>query len=90
MENAKLVARKLSDVQFKFLEDEFGVDEQTFRALSDDALDALYDEIGFVEVEETMNADKESRDITERGKIAVGIVTLIGNELYAQEDDEGE
>lgn len=88
MENAKLVAGKLSEVQYNFLADEFGIDEQTFQTLSDDALDDLYDEIGFIEAEETMNADKENRDLTERGKIAVGIVTLIGDELYSPDGKE--
>lgn len=82
MGNAKLIAGKLSDDQFKFILDEFGVDEDAFLALPDDALDDLYDEIGFIEVEETMAADDQDRGLSDRGKAAVGIVTLIGNELY--------
>lgn len=86
MGNAEQVAGKLSDVQYNFLANEFGIDKQAFRVLDDDALDDLYDEIGFIEAEETMNADKENRDLTERGKISEGIVTLIGNELYGPDD----
>lgn len=90
MGNAKLVAEKLSDVQFRFILSEFGIDEVAFRALSDDDLDNLYDEIGFIEVEETMAADEQERELTDRGKVAVSIVTLIGNELYQSDDEDTE
>lgn len=50
--------------------------------MSDDEIDELYDQIADIEVDETVDADRDGRDLTERGKTAEGIVTVIGNELY--------
>ena len=82
MGNAGLVLDVLNLIQFDFIEQEFGYTKEAIAAMSDDEIDELYDQIADIEVDETVDADRDGRDLTERGKTAEGIVTVIGNELY--------
>ena len=82
MGNAGLVLDVLNQIQFDFIEQEFGYTKEAIAAMSDDEIDELYDQIADIEVDETVDADRDGRDLTERGKTAEGIVTVIGNELY--------
>ena len=93
--NAEVVLDVLSQTQLGFIEQEFGYTREAIASMSDDEIDELYDQIADIEVDETVDADGEGRDLTERGKTAEGIVTAIGNELYRpdgkpdmDEDDE--
>lgn len=80
--SAEAVLDVLSQTQLDFIEQEFGYTKETIAAMSDDEIDELYDQIADIEVDETVDADRDGRDLTERGKTAEGIVTVIGNELY--------
>ena len=80
--SAEAVLDVLSQTQLDFIEQEFGYTKEAIAAMSDDEIDELYDQIANIEVDETVDADRDGRDLTERGKTAEGIVTVIGNELY--------
>lgn len=80
--SAEAVLGVLSQTQIDFIEQEFGYTKEAIAAMSDDEIDELYDQIADIEVDETVDADRDGRDLTERGKTAEGIVTVIGNELY--------
>ena len=80
--SAEAVLDVLSQTQRDFIEQEFGYTKEAIAAMSDDEIDELYDQIADIEVDETVDADRDGRDLTERGKTAEGIVTVIGNELY--------
>lgn len=80
--SAEAVLDVLSQTQLDFIEQEFGYTKEAVAAMSDDEIDELYDQIADIEVDETVDADRDGRDLTERGKTAEGIVTVIGNELY--------
>ena len=80
--SAEAVLDVLSQTQLDFIEQEFGYTKEAIAAMSDEEIDELYDQIADIEVDETVDADRDGRDLTERGKTAEGIVTVIGNELY--------
>ena len=80
--SAEAVLDVLSQTQLDFIEQEFGYTKEAIAAMSDDEIDELYYQIADIEVDETVDADRGGRDLTERGKTAEGIVTVIGNELY--------
>lgn len=85
MGEAEKVISILSEEQLDFISSELGCDMDALSKMDDDAVDDLYDRICDIEVEETVAAD--DNELSDRGKMAVGIVTVIGNELYSQEDD---
>lgn len=90
MSDAQKAVKLLSQVQLDFIEVEIGVDKEAIEKMSDQEFSDLYDTICDIEVEETMKSEDEGTEPSEREKMAENIVTLLGNELYAQEDDEGE
>ena len=85
--NAEVVFDVLSQTQLDFIEQEFGYTREVIASMSDDEVDELYDQIADIEVDETVDADRDGRDLTERGKTAEGIVTVIRNELYRPDDE---
>ena len=85
--NAEVVFDVLSQTQLDLIEQEFGYTREVIASMSDDEVDELYDQIADIEVDETVDADRDGRDLTERGKTAEGIVTVIGNELYRPDDE---
>lgn len=85
--NAEVVLDVLSQTQLDFIERELGYAREAIKAMSDDEIDEMYDQIADIEVDETVDADRDGRDLTERGKTAEGIVTIIGNELYRPDDE---
>lgn len=87
--SAEAVLDVLSQTQLDFIEQEFGYTKEAIAAMSDDEIDELYDQIADIEVDETVDADRDGRDLTERGKTAEGIVTVIGNELYRPDGELG-
>ena len=90
MNDAQKAVKLLSQVQLDFIEVEVGVDKEAIEKMSDQKFSDLYDTICDIEVEETMKSEDEGTEPSEREKMAENIVTLLGNELYSQEDDEGE
>lgn len=87
---ADVVLRVLSQTQLEFIKEELGNDKDAIRNMGDDEIDQMYDRICDIEIDETVDADREGRDLTERGKTAEGIVTVIGNELYRPNDEPAE
>ena len=87
--SAEAVLDVLSQTQLDFIEQEFGYTKEAIAAMSDDEIDELYDQIADIEVDETVDADRDGCDLTERGKTAEGIVTVIGNELYRPDGEPG-
>lgn len=85
--SAEVVLNALSQTQIDFIEAELGFGREAIAAMSDDDIDQMYDRISDIEVDETVDADREGRELTERGKTAEGIVTVIGNELYRPDDE---
>lgn len=90
MSDAQKAVELLSQVQLDFIEVEIDVDKEAIEKMSDQEFSDLYDTICDIEVEETMKSEDEGTEPSEREKMAENIVTLLGNELYAQEDDEAE
>lgn len=88
MDDAKKVADLLDDSQLDFVQNEFGHDPDALGSLSNEDFEKLYDRLGDIEVEETMAAG--DGELSDRGKMAESIVTLIGNELYRPEDEPEE
>ena len=84
----KTVEAALSKEQLDFIQSEFGHDVDALGVLEDDDIDSLYDKLCDIEVEETMAAG--DGELSDRGKMAESIVTVIGNELYGSEDEPEE
>ena len=84
----KTVEAALSKEQLDFIQSEVGQDVDALGVLEDDDIDSLYDKLCDIEVEETMAAG--DGELSDRGKMAADIVTVIGNELYSQGDDPDE
>ena len=84
----KTVEASLSKEQLDFIQSEFGHDVDALGVLEDDDIDSLYDKLCDIEVEETMAAG--DGELSDRGKMAESIVTVIGNELYGSEDEPEE
>ena len=90
MKNADKVMGLLSEAQLSFIEAELGGSRSDVGNMSDEEIAAMYDRICDIEVNETIDANEG--DLSERGKMAERIVTILGNELYRPEDepdDEG-
>lgn len=81
----KAVEDALSKEQLDFIQTEFGHDPDALGVLEDDDIDNLYDRLCDIEVEETMAAG--DGELSERGKMAESIVSVIGNELYRPDDE---
>lgn len=77
--------RLLSDVQLKFIRDEFGVSEDDLLQKTEDELDELYDRLCEIEIDETMSCDDGK--LSERGDTASSIVTVLGNEIAKSQGD---
>lgn len=84
----KAVEDALSKEQLDFIQTEFGHDPDALGVLEDDDIDNLYDRLCDIEVEETMAAG--DGELSERGKMAESIVSVIGNELYRPDDEPEE
>ncbi len=84
----KAVEDALSKEQLDFIQAEFGHDPDALGVLEDDDIDRLYDRLCDIEVEETMAAG--DGELSERGKMAESIVSIIGNELYRPDDEPEE
>ncbi len=88
MDDVKRAFCLLDEDQLQFIQDEFGYAPDAISVLSNEDFEKLYDHIGDIEVEETMAA--EDGELSERGKMAESIVTVIGNELYRPDDEPEE
>jgi hypothetical protein len=75
----------LSKKQLDFIFDEFKIDKDFLESMSEDELNNLYDDVCDIEVDETLKADDS--ELSERGKTAVEIVTIMGEAIAKQYED---
>ena len=80
--------REMTERQKKFICDEFRITEDDLMNSTEEELDAIYDGLCEIEIEETVPGE-----LTDRGKIAEDLVTLMGlaiakDEGYLDEDDD--
>ncbi len=82
-EDMKGAIQYLTEEQLDFIEREFGFSKEALFSLDEDSIyDDVYDKCCDIEIEETIDAlDRENEEITDRGRIASDIVTLLGNTL---------
>lgn len=72
----------LSKKQFDFISSECGVSVDEIKKADEDQVLSLYDIVCDIEIDETVKADEEESDeLSERGKMAENIVTIIGNNI---------
>lgn len=81
----KKAVKLLSDVQLKFISDEFAVTKSKLLKMPEAELDGLYDKLCDIEVEETIKSDDGK--LSERGDTASSIVTVLGNEIAKSQGD---
>lgn len=87
MSDASKVLKELGVSQLGFIEEELSYSKDDIASMSDDEVAKLYDRIADIEVEEVCKAEG-TKNVSERGNMAADIVTVIGNELYAIEEDD--
>jgi len=88
MSDAEKVKKLLSQSQLDFIKEEFGHDPKAIGSMSDDEIDYLYERIADIEIDETISAGEGK--LSDRGRMAESIVTLVGNELYRPDDEDDE
>ncbi len=71
--------RLLNDEQISFIENELRISRKILFSMDDKDADAVYDEIGLIEADEIISAGDGS--LSNRGKLATDIVTILGNAL---------
>lgn len=77
-------AKGLSDIQKKFLTDEFGIASEAIGDITESRWDEIYDILCDMEVDEISNAGDS--ELSQRGEIICGLVTLFGNAIAENED----
>lgn len=85
MNAGKVVEETLSEKQLGFIKAEFGHDLDALRGMDDDDIDYIYEKLCDIEVDETIAAG--DGELSDRGKMAVSIVTAIGEKLYRPNDE---
>ena len=79
MSEFKAGVEKLNEDQLEFIRDELGITPEEISTFSDDEFDEkVYDPMCDIEIEETPLDDS---DLSDRGKLAESIVTVLGNSL---------
>ena len=80
----------MTDSQIDFICKESGLAPDELRDAPEEKLDEIYDLLCDIEIEET---DESGEGLSERGEIAEGLVTLMGNAIAESEgyldEDEG-
>ncbi len=81
----KEVIKNLSQKQLDFIHSELGYDKEHLDAMSEDEFyDNVYDKCCDIEVETTCEAG--DGELSERGKIAESLVTVLGNSIEDVEE----
>ena len=80
----------MTEAQKQFICDEMGFSADELDNASEEQLGEVYDVLCDIEIEETTDDD----ELSERGKLAESLVTLMGNAIaesegYLDENDEG-
>lgn len=78
----KKAFESLSQEQFDFIEKEIGKTHENVAAMTESEISDLYDAICDIEVEMTIDAG--DGELSERGKIAESIVTIVGNSIMEE------
>lgn len=73
----------LSNAQIEFICNEFGISAEKLFSMNEKESNDLYDELGLIEADEIVIADEGS--LSPRGKMATGIVNVLGNALAKDE-----
>lgn len=88
MNDAEKILTVLSKSQLSFIESELGISAEQIKEMTDDSVSDMYEKVSWIEVDETIAADKErDGEYSDRERMAEGIVTLIGNTLYRPADE---
>ena len=69
----------LTNKQIKFIVAECNINADDIESLDEDSINRIYECICDIEVEETINAG--DNELSERGKTAEKIVTMVGNKI---------
>ena len=75
--------RLLNRSQNEFISKELGFSEEQLKEMDDESFSDIYDRICDIEVDETLNAGEG--EMSERGEMAVSIVTVVGNAMAETE-----
>lgn len=76
------ILKGLSKKQLEFMSIECGVSVEKIKKADENQVLSLYDVVCDIEIDETVKADdSESDELSERGKMAENIVTIIGNNI---------
>ena len=74
--------KEMNKQQIEFIEKEFGIDSDSLTVLDEDKIyEKIYDPCCVIEEVETVATLDDNTELSERGKIASEIVTLLGNEI---------
>lgn len=89
MRDSERALRVLSQTQLDFISAEFGITKPQILEMDDGEFLDLYDNICDIEIDETILAEQERNGAySERERMAEGIVTVLGNELYRPDEEE--
>lgn len=80
--------KELSEEQIDFICKEIGVDKEKFLSMTEEKLDEVYDKLCDIEVDEIMEC--QEKELTDRGKTAIEIVTLFGNSIAEYDESSPE
>ena len=84
---------EFTEKYLKFIHKEFGIDNESAVALTDDQLDDLYDKVCDIEVEEAKSANDGDGVLSKRGQVATELVDYIWtsqNGAYPENTEDGE
>ena len=80
--------KALSENQVQYICDELFVSKDSFDNITREQLSELYDKLCDIEIEEAIKADNDGKDISSRGEMAANIVTVWGNMLWQDDQDD--
>lgn len=78
----------LNDGHFDFLKDEFNLEKEKILSMNNDDLEELYEKVCDIESDEAFEACENDSPISQRGKTAADIVTILGDYYRKQVADE--
>lgn len=78
----KQVISNLSEEQNKFIQTEFNISEEELKSMTDDEIyERIYDPCCVIEEVETVATIDDDSELSDRGRIASDIVTLLGETI---------
>ena len=74
--------KELTEQQFKFIEEEFGYDSDSVTVFDEDELyEKIYDPCCVIEEKEIVATLDDDSELSERGRLASDIVTILGKTI---------